>query len=163
MTRQLWSISAIAVEIGRDRRTVARALNGVPADGTIDGGHSGWHLTTALAALAALDSPARSRNGLPDGLLGTFLDRTVNWHEIYKERVPVAWSIEEAAEALGVPVERMLLWLRCGCPYHTRGDFATGRGFRLHPSWVVEWVALAGAFVDRCGRSDITRKIGLDV
>jgi hypothetical protein len=161
MTKQLWSISAIAVETGRDRRTVAKALNGVPADGAIDGGHSGWHLSTALAALAALDGPARSRNGLAEGLLGNFLDRAANWREIDAERVPVSWSIEGAAEALGVPVARVLLWLRCGCPYLTPGDFATGAGFRLRPSWVIEWVAMASALADRCGKRDVARQLGL--
>lgn len=51
MTKRLHSISALAVELDRDRRTIAAALKTVPADGTVAGGHSGWFLATALAAL----------------------------------------------------------------------------------------------------------------
>ena len=149
----------------KQARTAARwprRLDGVPADGTIDGRHRGWHLTTALAALAALDGPARSRSAVPDGVLGNFLDRAINWRAVHADRNPVTWSVEGAAEALRVPVERVVLWLRCGCPYVARGDFATGKGFRLCPSWVIEWVAMAGALVDRCGNRDVARQLGLD-
>ncbi len=51
MTKRLLSISALAVELDRDRRTIAAALKEVPADGRIAGGHGGWFLSTALAAI----------------------------------------------------------------------------------------------------------------
>ena len=69
MTRQLWSISALAVELGKDRRTVAAALDGVTADGTINGGHRGWWLSTALAALDG--EIKRSGNGPVNGAVAT--------------------------------------------------------------------------------------------
>lgn len=47
----VWSIGALARELGRDRRTVSTALRDVPADGELPGGHKGWTLRTALAAL----------------------------------------------------------------------------------------------------------------
>ena len=50
MTRQLYSVSGLAIELRRDRRTVAAALSGVPGDG-IKQGHPAWFLTTALSAL----------------------------------------------------------------------------------------------------------------
>jgi hypothetical protein len=51
MTKKLYSISGLATELGRDRRTLAKRLNGIPPDGVLPGGHKGWFLTTALASL----------------------------------------------------------------------------------------------------------------
>jgi hypothetical protein len=50
MMKRLWSISALAVELERDRRTVAKFLRGVPADGQLNG-KPAWYLQTALSAL----------------------------------------------------------------------------------------------------------------
>src|SRR5690348_7187705 len=50
MTPRLWSISALAVELGLDRRTVAARLRDVPAAGGLHG-KPAWRLTDALAAL----------------------------------------------------------------------------------------------------------------
>ena len=52
MKRKLWSQHALAKELGHNERTIARMLECVPADGAIPGGHRGWHMTTALAALS---------------------------------------------------------------------------------------------------------------
>ena len=43
MSKQLWSINALATEFGRDRRTISRALDEVPPDGTISGHKSLVH------------------------------------------------------------------------------------------------------------------------
>ncbi len=51
MTKTLYSISALAVELDRDRRTIAAALKAVPADGKVKGGHGAWFMSTALAAI----------------------------------------------------------------------------------------------------------------
>jgi hypothetical protein len=50
MTPRLWSISALAVELCVDRRTVATKLRSVQPDGEVRG-NPAWHLTTALDAL----------------------------------------------------------------------------------------------------------------
>jgi hypothetical protein len=50
MIPRLWSISALAVELEVDRRTMAAALKGVAPDGK-EGRHDAWRLTTALTAL----------------------------------------------------------------------------------------------------------------
>ena len=52
MTRQLWTLSGLATELGKDRRTIGRALRHVPADGTTRGGYEGWFMETALRALS---------------------------------------------------------------------------------------------------------------
>lgn len=51
MTRQLWTLNGLATELGKDRRTLGRALCHVPADGTTRGGYQGWFMETALCAL----------------------------------------------------------------------------------------------------------------
>src|SRR5689334_6687110 len=50
MRPRLWTISGLAVELGGDRRTVAKALARVPPAGEV-GGHDAWRMADALAAL----------------------------------------------------------------------------------------------------------------
>jgi hypothetical protein len=50
MIPTLFSISGLSVELGLDRRTVARRMAKIPPDGKLDKGH-GWYLATALRAL----------------------------------------------------------------------------------------------------------------
>ena len=50
MTPKLWSINALATELGMDRRTVAKKLSGVRPSGTLNGSPT-WHLTVALEAI----------------------------------------------------------------------------------------------------------------
>jgi hypothetical protein len=50
MRPKLWTISALGVELGVDRRTLASKLADVPADGK-SGSRDAWRLTTVLAAL----------------------------------------------------------------------------------------------------------------
>src|SRR3954469_227809 len=50
MTRTLYSVSGLATELAKDRRTISRALAAVPPDGKV-GAHPAWHMLTALAAL----------------------------------------------------------------------------------------------------------------
>lgn len=50
MTKRLWSINALAVELDVDRRTVANALKKVPPDGE-QVGHPAWFIITAIRAM----------------------------------------------------------------------------------------------------------------
>ena len=50
MTAKLWTISGLAAELDRDRRTITRALRDVPHDGK-EGRYKAWHMTTVLAAM----------------------------------------------------------------------------------------------------------------
>ena len=96
MTRKLYSISALSVELGRDRRTIAAALDSVSPDGKIAGGHNGWHLQTALLALG---DETHIRDPM-SGLLAHYLDRVENWRETTgAERL--AWKLDDVAELLG--------------------------------------------------------------
>ena len=55
MMARLWSISALAVELNLDRRTVAARLRGVRPDGKLHGSPA-WLLSTALRALRVKDA-----------------------------------------------------------------------------------------------------------
>jgi len=62
MTRQLWSLNGLATELGKDRRTLGRALRNVAPDGTTGDGYRGWFMETALSALGAVKN---ANNGAP--------------------------------------------------------------------------------------------------
>lgn len=65
MTPQFRRISSIAVELGRDRRTVAKALRRVRPDRTVQG-RPCWLLSTSVAALDRLGDGAREpAHGVP--------------------------------------------------------------------------------------------------
>jgi hypothetical protein len=51
MSKKLWSLSGLSSETGKNFRTVARALEGVRADGRAKDGKPVWRMATALAAL----------------------------------------------------------------------------------------------------------------
>jgi hypothetical protein len=90
MKRKLWSQHALAKELGHNERTIARVLDSVPADGKITGGHRGWHLKTALAALS-------------DYSAGSSQLRTSD--DVHPSGAPVA--IERAASAVQDLLDRM--------------------------------------------------------
>ena len=52
MTAKLWTISGLAAELDKDRRTITRALRNVPHDGK-EGRYRAWHMTTVLASMAS--------------------------------------------------------------------------------------------------------------
>jgi hypothetical protein len=67
MRPRLLGVSALAVELDKDRRTISRLLKHTPADGRTSKGDDAWFLTTAMRALAHLKNrPAlRSRELMP--------------------------------------------------------------------------------------------------
>jgi hypothetical protein len=50
MLPQLHTIESLSIELGYDRRTVSKALRGVPPDGEVKG-RPAWHLRTAVKLL----------------------------------------------------------------------------------------------------------------
>ena len=142
MQRRLWSINALATELGKDRRTIAKRLDGVPIDGELNG-HPAWYLSTALAAVEENGEASSSRSQVEDaGFVSLhYCERLREWHEIHGERGQAdALSLDETAMLIGVEAHSVLLWLRAGMPYVEEGDVETGAGFRLWPSWVLEWM-----------------------
>lgn len=67
MTRQLWTLNGLATELGKDRRTLGRALRHVPADGTTRGGYQGWFMETALRALSRTGQASGEDASTPPG------------------------------------------------------------------------------------------------
>jgi hypothetical protein len=66
MQAKLWSLSSLAIELGRNVRTISRALTGVAPDGKI-GKHDGWLMATASKALQEYEARSTERwcgNGL---------------------------------------------------------------------------------------------------
>ena len=51
LLRRLWSVSALATELGTDRRTMAKRLENIPPAGNIQAGSPGWRLTDVILAL----------------------------------------------------------------------------------------------------------------
>jgi hypothetical protein len=91
MASKLWSINALANELGRNQRTVARALRDVPADGTTEFGHPGWHLATALKALER-----RARQNFSNSFdgQGVGISKTQQADEIERAALAVEKSME---------------------------------------------------------------------
>ncbi|WP_147377643.1 hypothetical protein [Mesorhizobium waimense] len=157
MTPSLYSISALAVELNRDRRTIAAALDRVTADGVVTGGHRAWYLRTALKALKA--EPPKQFDPA-DGPLAAMLDRLDSWQEVHStEAKPV--RLDEMADLIGEPAASVLTWLRAGCPYVERGDFETGAGFMLRPSWVIDWLVSASILARKTGDAVSAAKLQL--
>jgi hypothetical protein len=136
MVKTLWSINALATELDRDRRTVAKALANVPGDGRLSG-RPAWYLDTALRALR-VDGRDSTRD--QDPLLSILILRLENWRDIHAQP-HFDLSIESFAKRIGMPERNIIVWLRAGLPYAVEGDWASGRGFVLRPSWVIEWIA----------------------
>ncbi len=119
MQRQLWTINGLATELGMDRRTLAKLLDGVAANGTLKGGRPGWHLNTALDLIADKNrgprsAPASRKTARADAaILGNYIDRLENWRDLRSEP-EVVLAIDELAEMLDVPRETVLVWLRAG-------------------------------------------------
>ena len=74
MTRQAWSISGLATELGKDRRTIGKALRHVLPDGKTAGGYPGWFMETALLALS--DKGMVEKEPTPPGM--EVIDRVEN-------------------------------------------------------------------------------------
>jgi hypothetical protein len=67
MTAKLFSISGLSIELGRDRRTIGKALARVAPDGQLADGTDAWYLRSALTALEQRSDGRRERgNGYTD-------------------------------------------------------------------------------------------------
>ena len=68
MQRKLWSLSSLAVELQRNPRTIAAAMDGVKPDGVVGPkSTSAWFMSTAFSAMtahAAGTGRARNRTGI---------------------------------------------------------------------------------------------------
>jgi hypothetical protein len=67
MSRQSWSISALATEFRLDRRTVGRRLGNVAPCGHGPDGSPRWRLANAAPALLKFTQPPRPTSTMPEG------------------------------------------------------------------------------------------------
>src|SRR4051812_42507385 len=104
MTSRLWSISALAVELGLDRRTVAARLRTVAPDGTLKNSPA-WLLPTAVRALRP-DGRGASRGGdaFATARINPFLSGITLGHNVTLLGVPQA--VAEAAVAAGLSMDQ---------------------------------------------------------
>ncbi len=153
MTRQLHAISALATELGRDRRTIASALSSVPPDG-MKGPHRAWYMQTAIDALNG------TRRLPTEGtFVGHLCARLDGWQEIHGgDKSAGRFPIDQAAELLGVDRAAVLTWLRAGMPFSTEGDWRTGEGFELALAWAIDWVALVHGLAAHQGVESAARR-----
>src|SRR5215204_88798 len=162
MVRQLHSISALAVELSHDRRTIAKALNRIPPDGIRVGGHPGWYLQTAARALERQGSGKLLSGAVRDegGIVKSFLDRTRRRRQ--RSNDPgVIFDVDQLTQAFGPDRETTLIWLKAGLPYWKEGDGETGDGFQFVAHWVLDWLTLALIAADAGGEQVCAAKLRL--
>ena len=61
-----------------------------------------------------------------------------------------------------ISIETLLVWLRRGMPYAKEGDWASGAGFLLVPSWVIDWQANLTILNKHFGNRHTARQFALD-
>jgi hypothetical protein len=161
MRPRLWSLNGLATELGRDRRTMGKILSTTPPDGRLNG-HPAWFLTTALNAVEEYERPQTApTSDAADALLGSYIDRVEHWQEVHSGP-QIEWTIEATAEGLGLTIETLVIWLRSGMPYAREGDWATGTGFVLVPSWVIDWQAKLTVLNKLFGNKLTARQLGVE-
>jgi hypothetical protein len=145
MTPKGWPISALAVELDMDRRTLAARLRDVPPCGT-ERGHSVWRLVDALAAVGRVAAPAVAPT--PDWC--RVIDRTQPHYRglvvgalaaVYK----VGGLVFSAATAMGLTEEQsdtLAAGMTIAMITHMESELArTGvEPFASEPAGQVEWV-----------------------
>lgn len=158
MTKQLWSLNALATELSRDRRTIAKALNRVVPDGELSG-EKAWFMTTALRAL---DRPKPQLPGhQEDDFTSLLLGRVKNWKQLYFRKELLALSVDETAACSDVRRADVLNWLRAGMPYLVEGNWATGEGFRIPVRWAMDWQVLVSGYAAHSGQERLSKELGL--
>jgi hypothetical protein len=160
MTKTLWSINALATELDKDRRTLAKALSDVPPDGYVSG-EKRWYLRTVLRALAR---PSRAAHGPgEDTFLDVLIDRVTNWRKIRSDVEHEPFPVELIAEASGATPAHVVKWLRGGMPFQQRGDWESGNGFLIPMAWAIDWQVFVTAYATNAGRDDLLRMFGLRI
>ena len=61
-TKKLWSLNGIALEVGRNFRTISRAMENAKPDGK-EAGRPRWHLSTAIKALSEYEHRMEQETG----------------------------------------------------------------------------------------------------
>jgi hypothetical protein len=158
MTKRLWSISGLATELGRDRRTIAKALSDLRHDGHI-GVEKGWFLSTAISALDRSHEKDRFRRSTT--LIDAMLGRVEDWRAVHGQLPFESFTVEQVSQLFGHEVTDVVCWLRAGMPYEKAGNWETGEGFRLKLIWTMEWVVLVEAYGRYMRQKDLLDRLAL--
>jgi hypothetical protein len=158
MLPQLFSLSGLAVELNRDRRTIASALRNMRPDGVLPSGAPGFRLATALRALRGT-TLAATGSEVSDPIASFLEDRLADPSLVTGGRMLM--SLAEAARMLGEDEKTALHWLRAGAPFVSKGDWSTGTGFVIDFSHVVGWLILVAAHLAHIGRDDLHEALRL--
>jgi hypothetical protein len=144
MTPTLHTISGLAVELGRDRRTIAKIVQNVPPAGK-RGGHDAWLLRDVVDEIERQNAARvvrESEGALDDPMLGNLAHRLECFEEIKFDPKSETMTVPAMASLFGIDEDLILHWLRAGAPYTKRGDFKTGRGFRICIAHLYDWMML---------------------
>jgi hypothetical protein len=97
MSKKLYSLNSLSEELGRDRRLVTRALDGVRPDGELFG-RPAWFLRTALGAIDPSVRSTSDAEAVVDELdaIGNELSRNLKQPS---SRSPIAASLWRAARS----------------------------------------------------------------
>ena len=143
MQPQTYSINALAVEIGLDRRTLARRLADVPP-AEAHGRVKRWRLRDVLAALdgGSLQTSARPAPRAAE---------QVRAFEINLRTDPERVSWRDLAGLLEVNDDELAEWVRFGAPYLERGSLRTRKGWVFSPGHVFRWLGLWCSYLTERG------------
>jgi hypothetical protein len=157
MRAKLHTISGLASELNRDRRTIANALNAVPPDGKV-GKYDAWHIATTLRCLEPERGKGWDGDMLP--IVRHLYERIPNWKELHRRRVE-PMSFEDLHSTYNWEPEIVLTWVRAGMPYSKVGDWNTGKGFMFHPPHVFDWHLFVGAALEHMGDKVMRKRLCL--
>ena len=137
MTPRGWTINALATELERDRRTIAKKLARVrPIE--VRGRSKYYRLRDALDALEE-KRPAPSNPSPYD---------QVEMFEINREGpLPIRTS-DEIRAMFGVEDTEVRRWLRYGCPFVEVGSPDTTTGWTFRTGHVFRWLALFTSYLE---------------
>lgn len=139
MQPTLWSMNALAVEFGLDRRTVAKRLTDVPPAGE-KAGHPVWRLVDVLPALTAPRAP-RAAERLPSAAtLEGWKAAELDYEELLAELPDKALAGEALMRmAYRLPATVASLAVAAGAP--CKVAFATGDAMHMAAMMLVAEVA----------------------
>lgn len=128
MSRKQWSVSALSVELGIDRRTLARRLERVKPAGQGAKGPVYW----LEDALAAIDPAKRPTDDDGRDFALAYSGSTAH----LGKRAPKLVTRTELREILQIDDAELETWLQFGCP------FVPGRPLRFMPGVTFRWYGL---------------------
>lgn len=152
MTPHGWSVNALATELGRDRRTIAKRLAEAGVEPVeVNGRVRLYRLRDALDVLEAPPSPQPARSAAYGSNAERVFDFAMASPRRYKLSGLAVQSWNGVAALFGASDDDIREWLRFGCPYLRSGDAETGKGWKFSIPHLGRWIALWGAALDRMG------------